>query len=136
MNNHGAQLVHWSHNQGRPDPALAIATYQNGKLTPVDAKLKALIKAGANVRLLNVKGRYYLDCGFVGGGVELPPLENQSPENAPAILPEAMQVQEATNVDPEEQKRLERIRAHREANRVNPLHPVRMQMYLEAAING
>lgn len=136
MNNHGAQLVHWSHNQGRPDPALAIATYQNGKLTPVDAKLKALIKAGANVRLLNVKGRYYLDCGFVGGGVELPPLENQSPENAPAILPEAMQVQEATNVDPEEQKRLERIRAHREANRVNPLHPVRMAMYLEALKNG
>lgn len=136
MNNHGAELVHWSHNQGRPDPTLAIATYQNGKLTLVDAKPKALIKAGANVRLLNVKGRYYLDVGFVGGGVELPLLENQSPENAPVILPEAMQVQEATNVDPEEQKRLERIRAHREANRVNPLHPVRMQMYLEAAING
>ncbi|MGL4871702.1 MAG: hypothetical protein ACRC48_16165 [Aeromonas veronii] len=136
MNNHGAELVHWSHNQGRPDPALAIATYQNGKLIPVDAKLKALIKAGANVRLLNVKGRYFLDCGFVGGGVELPPLENQSPENAPVILPEAMQVQEASNVDREEQKRLERIRAHRESNKVKPIHSGRMAMYLEAAING
>ncbi|MFV3350464.1 hypothetical protein [Aeromonas veronii] len=136
MNNHGAELVHWSHNQGRPDPALAIATYQNGKLIPVDAKLKALIKAGANVRLLNVKGRYYLDCGFVGGGVELPPLENQSPENAPTTIPEAMQVQEATNVDPEEQKRLERIGSHQEANRVKPIHPVRMAMYLEALKNG
>lgn len=140
-NAHGAELIYWSTHQGGQDPAAAIATLKEGKLTPVDPKLTALIKAGAKIKLATVKGRRVLDVGFIGTGVDLPQLEEathttQSPQNAPVCLPEATQLEEATNVDPEEQKRLERLRKNIEANKVKPLHPVRMAMYLEAAKSG
>ncbi|HHQ4902807.1 TPA: hypothetical protein ACSP3M_004106 [Aeromonas veronii] len=136
---HQAELIYWSTHQGGQDPAAAIATLKEGKLTPVDPKLTALIKAGVKIKLATVKGRRVLDVGFIGGGVDLPQLEEatythntQSAQNAPVSLPEATQLKEATSVDPEEQARLERIRRHREANRVKPIHPGKMAMYLEA----
>lgn len=136
---HQAELIYWSTHQGGQDPAAAIATLKEGKLTPVDPKLSALIKAGAKIKLAAVNGRRVLDVGFIGDGVDLPPLEEstynqttQTRQNTPVCFPEAARVQESTNVDPAERKRLESIRRYKEANRVKPIHPVRMAMYLEA----
>ncbi|MFM5008364.1 hypothetical protein ACEUB7_07535 [Aeromonas veronii] len=136
---HQAELIYWSTHQGGQDPAKAIATLKEGKLTPVDPKLTALLKAGAKIQLATVNGRRVLDIGFIGSGVDLPPLEEstynqtkQTPQNAPVSLSEAAQLEEATNVDPEEQERLERLRRYEEENRVKPLHPARLAMYLEA----
>lgn len=139
MSKHGAQLIYWSTHQGRQDPAESIATLKEGRITPVDPKLIAILKAGANVKLgRNQNGMLVLDVGFLGdtlqGAITLPQLDEatEAPQSAPVAIRESAQSVPTQQIKQINRGDLTMIERWAELRKVEPVAPARMAAYLEA----